>query len=322
MRNPFRPRVGLVLGGGGARGLSHLGILKVLEAERVPVDLIVGTSAGAIVGALFAVYGNARDAESRLVEFAGSPQFKSDKFRDLQHMTPLETDDHGLIMTLRRFYKLGLFFATTLFKESFIDPDQFERDLASIIPDCLIQEAQIPLAIVTTDLGAGREVALTEGSLRTAIWASSAIAGIFPPVVVDGKELVDGGFVNKVPVEVALRMGADVVIAADVSQDVLDSQEFSRRGTAISVRANAILAETLKNLQMRFADVVIRPEVNNIHWADFASIADITPIGETAARAALPAVREAILRGYAQRAKKLSGIRRKWHVDLGAPEEE
>lgn len=187
-------------------------------------------------------------------------------------------------MTLRRFYKLGLFFATTLFKESFMDAEQFERDLAAIVPDCRIEEAPIRLAIVATDLGLGREVILTEGPLRTAVQASSAIAGIFPPIVLDGKELVDGGFVNKVPVEVALKLGADVVIAVDVSLDVLDSQDFGRRGAAISVRANAILSETLKNLQLRFADAIIRPDVRNVHWADFAAISEITPMGEAAAR--------------------------------------
>ena len=203
-----------------------------------------------------------------------------------------------------------------------------ERDLALLAKAHDVPLEKLPasferdLEIVTTDLGLGREVVLTEGSLRTAVQASSAIAGIFPPVAVDGKELVDGGFVNKVPVEVALRLGADVVIAVDVSLDVLDSQDFSRSGAAVSVRANAILSETLKNLQLRFADVVIRPDVKNIHWADFASISEITPMGEAAAKESLPAVREAILKGYIQRMKKFAGIRRKWRADLGPPEKD
>lgn len=321
MRNPLRPTVGLVLGGGGARGLSHMGVLRVLEQAGIPVDIVVGTSAGALVGSLYAIYGNVRDVEARLVEFTSSPQFRSEQFKDLQAMTPLEGDDRSLMPTMRRFYKLGLFFATTLFRESFIDPEQFERDMASVIPDCRIEEAPIRLAVVATDLRMGREVVFESGPVRAAVQASSAIAGIFPPILMDGKELVDGGFVNKVPVEVALRLGADVLVAVDVSQDVVDSQEFSRVGTAISVRANAILSETLKNLQMRFADVVIRPDVRNVHWADFASIADIVPLGEAAAAIALPAVREAVRRGYAQRIKKLLGIRRRWSADLGPTED-
>jgi NTE family protein len=285
------------------------------------VDIVVGTSAGALVGCLYAIYANVKDAETRLMEFTRSSQFKTQKYLDLQAMTPLEGVDRSLVPTLMRFYKLGLFFATTLFRESFIDPEQFERDMAAVIPDCRIEEAPIRLAIVATDLRVGREVVFQSGPVRQAVQASSAIAGIFPPVLMDGKELVDGGFVNKVPVEVALSMGADVVLAVDVSQDVVDSQEFSRVGTAISVRANAILSETLKNLQLRFADVVIRPDVRNVHWADFASIEDIVPLGEAAAEAALPSIREAVRRGYAHRMKKLLGIRRRWSADLGPSEE-
>ena len=147
MRNPLRPTVGLVLGGGGARGLSHLGVLKVLEGARIPVDIVVGTSAGALVGSLYAIYANVRDVEVRLTEFTNSAQFKTQQYRDLQAMTPLEGVDRSLVPTLMRFYKLGLFFATTLFRESFIDPEQFERDMAAVIPDCRIDEAPIRLAI-------------------------------------------------------------------------------------------------------------------------------------------------------------------------------
>ncbi len=318
MRGPLSPRVGLVLGGGAARGLAHLGVLKVLEAERVPVDLIVGCSMGAMVGTLYALYGNARDAELRMAEFTNSPHFKQDPYLDLQTMTPLESDDRGLVSSMKRFYKMGVFFATTLFRESYIDPAQFEHDVGAIIPDCLLEESPTPIALVATDLASGQEVVLTSGPARKAVQASSAIAGIFPPVQMDGKELVDGGFADKVPVEVAFRLGADVVIAVDVSSDVQDSQEFSRRGTAISTRAGAITAETLKRLQMRFADVVIRPGVQDFHWADFAALAAIVPKGEEAARASLPAIRRSISRGRWKRAGRLVGLPRRWRVDLRA----
>jgi NTE family protein len=315
----LRPRVGLVLGGGGARGLAHLGVLKVLEEERIPIDLIVGCSMGSMVGTLYALYGNAKDVEERLTQFTRSPQFRSEKFMDLQTMTPLDSEEKGFVHTVKRYYKMGLFFATTIFKESFIDPAQFDRDVAAIIPDCRIEDSPTPLAVVATDLSSGREVVLTAGPARRAVQASSAIASIFPPVQLDGKELVDGGFVNKVPVEVALRLGAEVVIAVDVSSDVLDSQLFSRTGSAINMRASAIQAETLKNLQMRFADVVIHPKVSNVHWADFSAIETIVPLGEEAARQAMSAIETAMRRG--RRGKLLAalfGIRPKRTVDFGA----
>ena len=135
---------------------------------------------------------------------------------------------------------------------------------------------------------------LTSGPARRAVQASSAIAGVFPPVSVDGSQLVDGGFVNKVPVEVAFRLGADVVIAVDVSSDAADSQDYGQAGSALSLRATAIQGDTLKNLQLRFADVLICPHVADVHWADFAAIGDIIPRGEAAARGALPQIRKAI----------------------------
>ena len=316
MKSPARPRVGLVLGGGGARGLAHVGVLRVLEAARVPVDLVVGCSMGAMVGTLFAFYGNTSDAEVRLKRFTLSSEFRRDRYDDLQTMAPIAGADSGLIQTARRFYKLGLFFATTLFKESFLDAAQVNRDIAAIIPEGRIEDARIPLAIVATDLLRGEEVVLTRGPARQAVQASSAIAGVFPPVVLEGRQLVDGGFVDKVPVEVAFRFGADVVIAVDVSSDASDSVDYGRTGSALSLRASAIQSDTLKNLQLRFADVVIRPDVTSVHWADFAAIESIIPMGETAALNSLPAVRSALKRGRRKALARFLGFDRKWSVDL------
>lgn len=290
------PRVALILGGGGARGVAHIGVLEVLERERIPVDLVVGTSAGALVGALFCAYGNTEDVRTRIARFAASPQFQGDLFADLVAMAPPPGADQGFVQTLRRFYKLGLFFATTLFQRSFIDAAQFERDISAVVPDARIEALPRQLAIVATDLREGREVVLTRGPLRTAVMASSAIAGFFPPVEIDGLELVDGGFVHLVPVEVALRLGADVAIAVDVSSPVADSQEFSRRGGSISLRATAIQAEASRRFQTRFADVVVRPVVSEFHWAAFAAYETIIPRGREAAERALPEIRRALRR--------------------------
>jgi NTE family protein len=157
---------------------------------------------------------------------------------------------------------------------------------------------------------------LTSGPARQAVRASSAIAGVFPPVPVDGRQLVDGGFVNKVPVEVAFRLGADVVIAVDVSSDAADSQDYGQAGSALSLRATAIQGDVLKDLQLRFADAVVRPQVGDVHWADFAAIGDIIPRGEVAARAALPQIRSAIRSGRRRAVLRFLGFDRKWAVDL------
>ena len=318
MRNPFKPTVALVLGGGGARGLAHLGVLKALEAEHVSIDLIVGCSAGAMVGTVYAFSKDLAEAEERFVTFTSSPQFNNNAFRDLQTMTPMEANDEGFFKKMKRIYKMGMFFATNLLKESYIDPRQFKKNVNSIVPDEQIENARIKLAIIATDLKNGEKVVLTMGSTRLAVQASSAIAGVFPPVLIDGRELVDGGFVSKVPVETAVRLGADVVIAVDVSFDVQDSHDFSRRGTAISGRANAIMAETLKNAEMKLADVVIHPDMATVHWADFANVKDIIPHGEKAAREVMGDIRKAMRRGVWRRLLWLLGWRRRRVVSLPA----
>lgn len=319
MRNPLRPRLGLVLGGGGARGLAHLGVLRVLERAKIPVDLVVGCSMGAMVGTLFAFYQNTADAELRLKRFTRSAGFQRDKYDDLQTMAPIAGADAGLVQTARRFYKLGLFFATTIFKESYIDAAQVNGDIAAIIPEGRIEAAPLELAIVATDLRSAQEVVLRSGSARLAVQASSAIAGVFPPVVIEGRELVDGGFVGKVPVEVAFRLGADVVVAVDVSSDASDSQDYGRTGSSLSLRATAIQSDTLKNLQLRFADVVIHPDVTSVHWADFAAIESIIPMGEAAGTEALPAIRAALKAGRPKALARFLGFDRKWSVSLRQP---
>jgi NTE family protein len=318
MRNPFKPTVALVLGGGGARGLAHLGVLKALEAAHVPIDLIVGCSAGAMVGTVYAFSENLAEAEERFVTFTSSPQFNKNPFRDLQAMTPMEVNGDGFLKRMKRVYKMGMFFATNLLKESYIDTRQFKKDVNSIVPDEQIENARIKLAIIATDLKNGEKVVMTRGSARSAVQASSAIAGVFPPVLIDGRELVDGGFVSKVPVETAVRLGADVVIAVDVSFDVQDSQDFSRRGTAISSRASAIMAETLKNAELKLADVVIHPDMATVHWADFANVKDIIPHGEKAAREVMDDIRKAMHRGVWRRLLWLVGWRRRRVVSLPA----
>ena len=133
------------MGGGGARGLAHLGVLRVLERAKIPVDLVVGCSMGAMVGTLFAFYQNTADAELRLKRFTRSAGFQRDKYDDLQTMAPIAGADAGLVQTARRFYKLGLFFATTIFKESYIDAAQVNGDIAAIIPEGRIEAAPLEL---------------------------------------------------------------------------------------------------------------------------------------------------------------------------------
>jgi NTE family protein len=143
------------------------------------------------------------------------------------------------------------------------------------------------------DLKAGEEVLLRRGSLRHAASASSAIPGILPPVRHDGRVMVDGGWVDKVPVLPAFMLGADMVLAVDISADLEDTRDYTR-GIDVFIRANAIKDSFLVTFQRRLADVIIEPAVRKVHWADFGAVEHCIAAGDEAAVGALPSVRESL----------------------------
>jgi NTE family protein len=185
-RDDVPPRVAVVLGGGAARGFAHVGVLRVLEDAGVPVELVVGTSVGSLVGALYADGHNARE-----LEFLA---------RDL------DRDD---------FFDFGL--APALFGSGLARGDRVEGWMRRHLLARRIDELAIPYAAVATDLDDGSVVVLDHGDVASAVRASSAIPGVFEPVHLEGRLLADGGVVANLPVKVARALGADVVIAVDVT---------------------------------------------------------------------------------------------------------
>jgi NTE family protein len=162
--------------------------------------------------------------------------------------------------------------------------------MAAIIPDVNIEELPIAFGAVTLDIESAQEVVLCSGRLRKAAEASSAIPGILPPVRINGRLLIDGGWVDKVPVLPAFKLGADVVIAVDISAGLEDTRGY-RRGVDIMVRANAIKDSALVGYLRRLADVVIEPKVKKVHWADFGAYDYCINAGDEATTAVLNEIR-------------------------------
>lgn len=177
-----KPKVGLALGSGGARGIAHVGVLDVFEKENIPIDYIAGSSMGSLVGALFALGHSATDLEE-----------------------------------LASLFKRKYFVDFTVPKMGLINGKRIEELIYMLTQGKNIEDLEIPLSIVTTDLQKGRSVILDSGSISKAVRASISIPGIFVPVQYDGKILVDGGIVDRVPIQAVRNMGADIVIAVDVS---------------------------------------------------------------------------------------------------------
>jgi len=285
-----RLKVSLALGGGAARGLAHIGVLKVLEAHRVPVDLIIGTSVGALVGGVYATTRSAAATEKRFREFIFSRAFKRARFEFLKETREAR---RGVMRRVVTLLKKGLFYSFSVAKTSWVSAEYFEHNINALLDDVGVDQTGISFCAVAADLLGGGPVVLRQGGLRAAVSASCAVPGLLPPVRIDGRLLIDGGWVAQVPVVPALQEGADLVIAVDVSNELETLSDFTT-GLNIMVRASYMRAEALRGMQGRLADVLIEPEVGRIHWADFGAVEECIRLGEQAAEARLGEIRQAL----------------------------
>lgn len=254
------PRVGLALGGGGARGFAQVGVLRVLEAEKIPIAVVAGTSVGSLIGALYADAGSAAGLEALALGLEEGDLF-----------------DYGLL---------------SVFSGGFIEGERLETFLNSRLRHRTIESLPLPFAAVAADLRTGQAVAFERGSVARAVHASSAIPGVFVPVEIGGRTFVDGGVVDPVPADVARHMGADVVIAVAVPPAVPASAPVSP--FEIAFHAVTIMSAEIGRLCGTDADVVIRPDVGNVAYDDFSQKRRLIEAGAAAARRALPAIRAAI----------------------------
>jgi len=291
---PSRRKIGLALGGGAARGLAHLGVLQVFLREGLCPDLIVGTSMGAIIGALFAARRDIDGALARIRDYFRCDCFHSIK-NDFRKVATEDQGTAGFFGWLSSYLQKSIVYNVSLTRQSYISLEVFMENIAQLIDDIPIQNTAVPLAVVCTDIHAGREVVLTEGPLRTACAASSAIPGIFPPIEYGGRLLLDGGWVDQLPVSPCRRLGADFVIGVDVAKELQHDNSLNNAFDILR-RTNAITRHTLYRLQVKEADLVISPDVGEIHWADFDSLDRCIRLGREAAERSLPAIRNLLKR--------------------------
>ena len=230
---PHRPaKIAVVLGAGASRGFAHIGVLKVLETSKIPIHMIVGTSAGSFVGSLYA-YG-------------------FDAFQLQKIALSIEKGDIADI---------------TIPDNGFIKGDKLEEYVNTMVRKTPIEKLRIPFYAVATNIPSGQEVVFGKGNTGTAVRASCSIPGIFRPAKIGDKMYIDGGVVSPVAVDAARRYGADIVIAVDISAD-LDTRQ--PEGTIDTIlQAINIMYSKLAGIQLTRADIVIRPKVGYIGSGDF-----------------------------------------------------
>ncbi len=282
-----RPRVGLVLSGGGARGAAHVGVLKVLDEMRVPVDAIAGTSMGAVVGGLYASGMSAREIETLIRSLNWQ-----DAFRDRPPREDLgfrrKQDERNFLVR----YALGLKEEGFVLPPGLVQGQKLEQVLRNAaLPVAEVQrfdQLPIPFRAIATDLETGQPVVMDSGDVVTAMRASMSAPGVFAPAQRDGRLLVDGGLVENLPIDTARAMGVDVLIVVDVSfplylRDELTSPlEVTNQAFAILIRGRTL--EQRKKLLP--TDIVLDPPLGRFPSADFGRVPQALRAGEEAARGA------------------------------------
>lgn len=251
-----RPRVGLALAGGFARGIAHIGVLRILREAGIPIDVVAGTSVGALIGTAYC---------------AGTP------LEEMQRIGATTTfTDFG------RWTPSWLGLATN---------QRLEKYLAQFTPAKTFEELSTPLAIATTDINAGISVYYTRGPIAPPLRASCAYPGLFVPIQFESRTLVDGFLTAPVPIEGALLLGADIVVAVYLEAGNI---EQPRTFTDVLSRSFTIIQRHTDLTWRQQADVIIEPDVTPFVWDDFTKTPEMVAAGEAAALAALPQIRAAI----------------------------
>jgi NTE family protein len=264
--------LGLALGGGGVRGFAHLGALRVLEREGLAPRAIAGTSMGAIIAALYALLPSLDAVEHRLGEF-------------FTRFAP------SLRQLTERVAANGVGIAIA--EPSLLDASVFHQHFDSLIPDTTFDKARMPLAVVAVDLVSGEEVVYTSGPVRPAVLGSVALPGVFPPIAFDGRILVDGGWTSRIPIDAVRQLGADRVLAIEVSDnsDTPFPANQPRSGLQIVLRAAEITRNHLARLSARGADLLLIPPTGHIALHDAARAPECIRLGAESVGARIQEIR-------------------------------
>ena len=275
-----RPKIALVLSGGGAKGAAHIGVLKVLEKYQVPIDIIVGTSVGSIVGGMYSVGYSPDEIEKTVLNLKFNSLLTNSKDRNLKNIEEkIENDKYPFTMSIDKNLKLSFPMGILNGENIYIQlKDIFSR--AENIKN--FNELPIEYRAITTDLQTGKEVILSDGDLAIATFKSMAIPSFLEPIKDENKFYVDGGVVNNFPIDVALSLGADIIIAVDITAETSKINEKSNLVTILDKLATYNgnrKTETHKKL----ADLLIVPDVKDHDTIDFGNLNELVVAGEDAA---------------------------------------
>lgn len=290
-----RRKAVIALGGGGARGLAHLGAIQAIGEAGVQTERIVGVSMGSLVGAMCAAEPDIARVQSSAIQLLHSPVFQLKQKILFGAASPEEETSAGIFSwygRVRKYLKAHRKLTRAVTSPSLMSDEPLQESIEYLLPDVDLQDLPIPLSIVTVDLLSGQRVVLEKGPLRKAVQASAAIPGIFPAVPWDDMLLSDIGVIESIPTVVAQAYAADLTIAVDVGQNLT---RIDKCNTAIEVlmRVDDICERLVRRQLLDVADVLIQPNVGSCPWFDFTHPEQMISEGHKAGHEALASLQVA-----------------------------
>lgn len=282
-----KSKVGLALGGGGARGLAHVGVLKVLEEEQIPIDIIAGTSMGSIIGAMYAQHPNVNALIHRLETFFSSQDYDS---LGLKYIVPKKEQNPSFLSHLVKDVTQRIVINMAHSRTGVIKTERLAEAVALLIDDGDIEDTKIPFGCAATDLNGGQTVLFQKGNIREAVTISSSIPGFISPHKWNGRYLTDGGVTAPVPIDEAREMGADIVIGVSVDANMLKDLEDPNILDIIS-RADQVRGKYLTRLQLSAADIQLHPHIEDVHWSELLRYREFIDSGMQETREKLSRIR-------------------------------
>ena len=287
-----KPVIGLALAGGGAKGIAHIGVIEILEEEGINIDRIAGTSIGAIIGAMYALNPNVCLLKQKIKEMASLDAYQKlalGKFKPRKGETWFDK-------WVNRFQE-GALFTELLTKNALLSKKETDEIFHHIFGEKTFNDTKIPFASTALDLLTGKDVIMKKGNLWEAAKASTAIPAIFPPVKRKDTLLVDGGVTTNIPVKLAFDLGANIVIAVMLKNKPSPPGKLNT-ALEIYMRSEELAQIKLCKILSKKADIIIKPDVREVHWTDFNKIDFCIKKGKEATKKHLKQIKAVISREY------------------------
>ncbi|MEA1986749.1 MAG: patatin-like phospholipase family protein [Candidatus Marinimicrobia bacterium] len=274
-----RPKIGLALGGGGARGLSHIGVIEVLEKNNIPIDYISGCSIGSMVGAIYSHNPNIDYLKNKFSNMIESPEFQN---LGLDNLSSNNSSDSTFIQQFTKIISEKIILKLQKERMGVLSADKFRKAIDVFLDGITFENSKIPFGVLTGNLNTGKGDFYTKGDIVQAVQASSSIPGWVEPVLIDNDLHTDGMISTLIPIKEIREMGADIVIAVDVT-----NRDLSKRNLISSIdiieKANQIIKNNATDLILEKADIIIRPNTKGWEWYEYSHIDDMIIEGKKSA---------------------------------------